>query len=277
MDKLKLGIVGHGFVGKAVEFGFNTPKVDIEIADPRRGTSVDDLSKDLDVVFVAVPTPMGDSGEIDASIVTDVVETLLEETKALILLKSTVTPDIVDRLSRLDLKRFIYNPEFLTEANAEEDFVNSTFNVIGGDMASALTVASIYEKYSKCTNAQPVFTTAVEASFVKYTINTFLSTKVTFFNQLKDQVDRFDNANFSNISSVVKLDPRIGGSHMQVPGPDGRRGFGGACFPKDTNAFHHFSGEEFDLLKKVLDINSAYRLQYELDAREKEQNVKFGD
>ena len=277
MDKLKLGIVGHGFVGKAVEFGFDTPNVDIDIADPRLGTSIDDLSDDVEVVFVAVPTPMGDDGKIDARIVISVVGQLVESTQAIIILKSTVTPDIVEAIAKMAPDRFVYNPEFLTEANAEEDFVNSTFNVIGGDMASALTVASIYENYSKCINAQPVFTTAVEASFVKYTINTFLSTKVTFFNQLKDQVDRFDNANFNNISSVVKLDPRIGGSHMQVPGPDGRRGFGGACFPKDTTAFHHFSGEEFDLLKKVLDVNSGYRLQYELDAREKEQNVKFGD
>ena len=277
MNKLKLGIVGHGFVGKAVEFGFDTANVDIEIADPRLGTSIDDLSSDLDMVFVAVPTPMSDTGEIDASIVRDVVEQLIRDTKSIVVLKSTVTPDIVNELSLLDHKRFVYNPEFLTEANAEQDFVNSTFNVIGGYLATCITVATMYQTYSKCRNAAPVYTSAVEASFIKYTINTFLSTKVTFFNQLKDQVDRFDNADFKSITSAVKLDPRIGGSHMQVPGPDGRRGFGGACFPKDTNAFHHFSEGGFDLLSKVLDINSGYRLQYDLDAREKEQNVKFGD
>ena len=278
LDRLKMAVVGHGFVGKAVSYGFDTHNVDCVAIDPNYGNSVEDLygSKTMDVAFVCVPTPMSDTGRIDDSIVLDVTQKLIDNTNCLVVLKSTVTPEIVQSLASLDPKRFVYNPEFLTEAKANDDFVNAKFNVFGGDLQACADLAAIYNEYSKMLDPQNVFVSATEASFVKYTINTFLSTKVTFFNQLKDLTDKYD-CNFDAIVSAAKLDDRIGDSHMKVPGPDGRRGFGGACFPKDTNAFHYFSGGEFDILKKVLDINSGYRLQYDLDEREKEQNVKFGD
>ena len=69
---------------------------------------------------------------------------------------------------------------------------------------------------------------------------------MTFFNQLKELTDAH-GCNFTNITSAVSLDKRIGNSHMKVPGPDGRRGFGGACFPKDTNAMNYFAEGQFDL------------------------------
>lgn len=272
-----MAVVGHGFVGKAVTHGFDTKRVELVAIDPNYGNSVEDLyeAKSLDVAFVCVPTPMSDTGRIDDSIVVDVTEKLIRNTQCLVVLKSTVTPETVARLAEMSPKRFVYNPEFLTEARAKEDFVNAKFNVFGGDLEACASVAAMYQTYSKMNDPQNVFVSAVDASFVKYTINTFLATKVTFFNQLKDLTDKH-GANFDNIVSAVKLDDRIGNSHMSVPGPDGRRGFGGACFPKDTNALYHFSENSFDLLKKVLYINDTYRLQYDLDEREKEQNVKFG-
>ena len=278
LDRLNMAVVGHGFVGKAVSFGFDTKFVNLVAIDPNYGNSVEDLytAESLDVAFVCVPTPMSSSGRIDDSIVVDVTEKLINNTQCLVVLKSTVTPEIVDRLAKMSPRRFVYNPEFLTEARANQDFVNAKFNIFGGSLEPCTTLAAMYQNYSKMDFPQNVFVTATEASFIKYAINTFLSTKVTFFNQLKDLTDK-QGCNFDNIVDAVKLDERIGMSHMQVPGPDGRRGFGGACFPKDTNAFHYYSGGEFDLLKKVLDINNGYRLQYDLDEREKEQNVKFGD
>jgi len=276
--KLDMAVVGYGFVGKAVHHGFDLDNNTVALIDPNLGTKVEDLyGEKLHVAFICVPTPMSDTGEINASIVREVSDKLFEHTDCLVVLKSTVTPDIVEELSYRYPGRFVYNPEFLTEANAERDFENATFNIFGGDTLPTAKVADYYAHCSKCKNAKPVFMTAVEASFVKYTINTFLSTKVTFFNQMKDLTERMDGVNFDKIVEGVSNDPRIGLSHMAVPGPDGRRGFGGACFPKDTSALYQCSGGEFDLLKKVLDINASYRLQYDLDDREKEQNVKFGD
>lgn len=271
-----MGIVGHGFVGQAVEYGFTNSLVDIDIADPRLGTSIDDLSDDIEAVFVAVPTPMGDDGKINASIVISVVEQLVESTQAIIILKSTVTPDIVEAIAKMAPDRFVYNPEFLTEANAKHDFVEANFHVFGGNDRAVSKAIEYYIQYSNCYHLTNIWScTAPEAAFVKYTINTFLATKVTFFNQLKDEVDNF-GANFGNIIDIVEQDKRMGTSHMDVPGPDGKRGFGGACFPKDTAAMYNFS-DNFELLKQVLTINNNYRKVYELDQREKEMNVTFGD
>src|SRR6056300_53710 len=92
----KIAIVGHGFVGKAVRHGFDLPMNDITIIDPREGTSVEDLyDKDIDFAFICVPTPMSDTGKIDSSIVVDVINKLYDNSKCLVVLKSTVTPDIV--------------------------------------------------------------------------------------------------------------------------------------------------------------------------------------
>ena len=121
---------------------------------------------------------------------------------------------------------------------------------------------------------------ADKASLLKYTVNSFLATKVLFFNEIHDLFERLDtNMSWEDFISVIQLDSRIGKSHMQVPGPDGRYGFGGACFPKDTNALYEFSkshGSDLDLLNKAIEKNNSIRSSYQdLDAREKEQNVQF--
>ena len=115
--------------------------------------------------------------------------------------------------------------------------------------------------------------TVEEASFVKYAINTFLATKVTFFNQLYDAVSQ-TSANFNKIISVVGADPRIGHSHAKVPGFDGKRGFGGACFPKDTAALLNYT-DKMSLLEKVIEINNSYRSSYNKDDRELAQNISY--
>ena len=122
----KIAIVGHGYVGKACEYGFNTKKNKIQLIDPfLYNNSVDDMT-DVDVSFVCVPTPFGADGQIDASIVVDVTNKLIEKTTGLIVIKSTVIPSIVKELSTKN-SRVIYNPEFLTERNALEDFIIGKF------------------------------------------------------------------------------------------------------------------------------------------------------
>ena len=75
------------------------------------------------------------------------------------------------------------------------------------------------------------------ASLVKYTINSFLATKVIFFNEIFNLFNQINsNESWDIFTSIISKDERIGDSHMMVPGHDGRFGFGGACFPKDTSA-----------------------------------------
>ncbi len=265
-------IVGHGFVGKAVDYGFTHPGVEKTIVDPKYGSSLAKLdpwsTAKFDCVFVCVPTPMGDKGKVDSSILDDVLQRL--EGCKLVVVKSTVTPDIARKWS----DNIVYNPEFLTEKSANEQFVDPEFHIFGGIEKSTKRLESIYETYSLCNPCPSLHMTHEEASFVKYTINSFLAVKVTFFNQLYDAISKTD-ASFTKIVKAVGMDDRIHPSHTKVPGFDGKQGYGGACFPKDTSAFVKFS-KQLTLLDKCVKINNSYRSQYKLDEREKEQNVNYG-
>lgn len=284
-NPLKMGIVGHGFVGKAVEYAFYHPMINHFLVDPKYNTSIDNL---IDwcpqIVFVCAPTPQNsETGFVDASIVEDAVLKLMHHTPAFVIVKSTVTPDIVDRLyNSIDPKnfdRFAYNPEFLTEKSACEDFVNAEHHVFGGTDKACDELQQIYDIFSSCKSDKYYRMSACEASFVKYATNAFLATKLTFFNQLRDVVDSFD-CSYNMITRAMGADDRIGIKHTRVPGPDKKRGFGGACLPKDTMALLKFSetrAKKFDLLENVLTINNNYRKTYDLDEREKVNNITFGD
>ena len=271
-----IAVVGHGYVGKAVEHGFNTSHVDLHLIDPYLyGNSVGELQGKvrIDCAFVCVPTPFGADGSIDSSIVEEVVKEL-EYFSCMIVIKSTVTPDVIERLSK-ENDQIIYNPEFLTERNALEDFVNPSMHVFGGKPQYTEQLYKLYNHYSQCKPCPVFHMSAMEASFVKYGINSFLATKVLWFNQFKDIIDDHD-CKYNVIVNAIGSDPRIGQSHTQVPGPDGRKGFGGACFPKDTNAFASFANGDFEILDEVIKLNNIYRKAYELDDREKEQKVNYG-
>ena len=268
---INIGIIGHGFVGKAVSYGFNTANVSQHIIDPRYGNDTSDLPA-CDAVFVCVPTPMSEDGSIDSSIIDSVMLSLVSRLSdfRVIVIKSTITPDIAKKWAIDDV---VFNPEFLKEKSANEDFVNPEFHLFGGHKPYTTILKQIYEDYSLCKPCPAFEVSHAEASIIKYAINSFLSLKVTFFNQLNDLVEE-ENCNFAKIVKVVGSDKRIGASHSLVPGHDGKKGFGGACFPKDTSALVNYT-DKMSLIAKVIEINNAYRSKYEKDDREKEQNISF--
>ena len=277
MNKLtKIAIIGYGFVGKAVEFGFKNTSNDIMIVDPYKGFhDLDDLEAYVpDVTFVCVPSPMGnDSGGIDANIIRDVILKLEQFPSGMVVIKSTITPDLAEEFTRY--KRFVYNPEFLIERNAFDNFINPAFHVFGGRYEYTKRLQTFYKYNSNCNPAPMHHMKAGEASMVKYGINSFLASKVVWFNQYKDYVES-NGGRYNIVSNVIGSDTRIGHSHMTVPGFDGKKGFGGSCFPKDTNALYKNSNEDLlSVLKSVIDANNRYRSVYELDDREKEQNISF--
>ena len=278
-EKFKLGIVGHGFVGQAVDYAFTNPLVEKFFVDPKYNTTIDDLvAWQPNMVFICAPTPMMEDGSVDATIVNDAVLKLVEHTNSGIAIKSTITPAVVKNLMvtvafKQAENRVVYNPEFLTENSAKEQFIHAPFHIMGGSPPAVTGLRSVYEMFSMCSMDNVFVTGPVEASFIKYAINSFMAMKVTFFNQLYDAVTDFGAA-FNNIIAGLEQDPRMGKSHMRVPGFDGKRGFGGACLPKDTAALiHAFSG--FTLLEEVVRINNEYRKEYELDDREKQNNIHY--
>lgn len=276
--RLKLAIIGHGFVGKAVDYGFDHKDVEKIIIDPKLGVTLETCGhKSFDVAFVCVPTPMGEDGSVDASIVKDVVSKLKYEIRtSLIVVKSTITPNIIYSLQLGELGDFVvYNPEFLTERNYAEDFINPDFHILGGKQYFTEKLLHIYQTYSKIKPCPAFFMSGKEASFVKYAINSYLASKVLWFNQLHDSVQSHD-CDYNTVLKAVTSDHRITTSHTQVPGFDGKQGFGGACFPKDTKAFYKFDNS-LTMIKEAIDRNNEYRSRYEKDERELEQNVRYDD
>ena len=280
--ELKIGIVGHGFVGQATDWGFNK-KTSKFIVDPKNGTNIDQLAEfDPELIFVCVPTPMGENGIQDSSIIEAVVQELSAKCQeSIIVIKSTVLPSILEKIEKTNTK-IIYNPEFLREKHANEDFMSSEMIIFGGDKDIASQVSKFYLDHSRCKTTQHIFLDISSSSLVKYSINSFLATKVLFFNEIHDVFNKLkNNDDWKTFIETVSLDKRIGESHMDVPGHDGKKGFGGACFPKDTSALLKYAqdiGVDLDVLKIAINKNNKIRSQYtELGAREKEQNVSFDD
>ena len=279
---MRVAIVGHGFVGKAVDEGLKG--VEKMIIDPNYGTGIEDLQQFMpNLVFVSVPTPMNKDGSIDSSILEDVVFKISATSTMhpIIVIKSTCTPTVIDRLAFVC--KFVYNPEFLTERNAYQDFINPSAIILGvsGDNEEDLHILEdFYRNNTKCNQYAPIVkTTAHTAAFIKYATNTFLANKVIFFNQLKELYDTAGEKDWDTLTKTLSYDKRMGGSHMQVPGPDGRLGFGGACFPKDVAAFLKYGeslGKDLTVLRESAHYNAELRGKYNrLDDRELAQNVNF--
>tara|TARA_B100001741_G_scaffold301516_1_gene289789 strand:- start:32 stop:883 length:852 start_codon:yes stop_codon:yes gene_type:complete len=277
---MKVGIVGFGFVGKALRNGLKDNVDCIEI-DPKLNTDINDLKNHKPhIVFICLPTPMNDDGSQNIDIVNNVIKEINQfDQDLLIVLKSTILPKYIEEISKIS-NNLIINPEFLREKFANEDFINSEIIVFGGDESNCNKLSNFYENHTNCICNDYIITDGISASLIKYTINSFLSLKVIFFNEMKSVFDNLNSNNdWSNFIEALSKDKRIGDSHMSVPGPDGRYGFGGPCFPKDVNALIEYSkeiGSELKLLKKANIINNNIRAQYNnLTAREKEQNIKF--
>jgi len=245
----KIGIIGGGFVGGAMYQNFREI-FDVHVWDideeKRTIKTFESFVDWADLIFVCVPTPMKESGECDTSIVESVVGDIAKlDRRKYVVIKSTVTPGTTERLAESHNMVIGFNPEFLTEANAYNDFRSQPLIIIGADDVGLATVMTqiYYEYNSKVDNvAHVIQRTTKEAELFKYLANCFLATKVIFANEFKKLCDRVD-VDYGRIAEIAMLDKRLGRTHWRVPGPDGQYGFGGSCFPKDTSALLHFADE----------------------------------
>jgi len=263
---MKIGIVGQGYVGTAIKVGFE-PHYTVETYDKYDGfkstVQLFDLVAECKVIFVCVPTPMNTDGTCH----TDIVESVIEEIdkwvssyhkdiKPTVVIKSTVPPGTTDRLHKkyknVDV---IFNPEFLTEANFLEDFKNQNRIILGGIRRGTTKLRQVYSKVFP--HATIVKTNAKYAETVKYFINCFLGTKVSFANEMKMLCDEID-IDYDKVVEYATYDERLGKSHWAVPGPDGDYGFGGHCLPKDISAIVN-EYDDMKLLQVVLDVNNKVR------------------
>jgi UDPglucose 6-dehydrogenase len=243
----KIGIVGLGFVGSAIRQAFNDQYHELELelvlvdTDPTKGTHTYKDLMDCEGVFVCVPTPFGDDGICDTRILENVLSHLKNFT-GVIISKCTAPPHVYQRLNEQYLN-LVHAPEFLTAANANKDYKNGKFAIIGGQVGAYQREAERIINLSQRQLEDVTFCSIQEASMTKYAINSFLATKVIFMNELHKLAEQAGQ-DYEVIAAMMQLDTRIGHSHMRVPGPDGEFGFGGMCFPKDTAALLKYAEEQ---------------------------------
>lgn len=263
MAKKTLMIVGDGFVGGAIRKALE-PHHNIIIQDPPKGYDNGNYRGliNLDGVIICLPTPSDDDGYCDDSLVLDEYYKIRSAFSFVpILLKSTTSVTTLNHLECLEDTGLTFSPEFLTAANAYEDLMNSEHMIFANCMPGDNPFWSdIFVQALR--NVTPVFMRSlVEAGITKYTINSFLATKVTFFNEIHELCERY-GVSYQRVKLATQLDKRIGTSHMDAPGADGLHGWGGACFPKDTSEFlltSKDSGAELELLSKAIELNRNHR------------------
>ena len=272
--RISVGIIGNGFVGEAQAYAFS-PISDICIydLDPLKSTHSIQNVHNCDYVFVCVPTPMFEDGTQDLSYVESVFEMATD--KSLYILKSTVLPGTTDKLSEQypDLK-IIFSPEFLTERTAKLDMLTQSRIILGGELSLTEKAKTLFNKRFKIKNI--IQTDSKTAELTKYMNNTFFATKVSIMNEFKLLCDKI-GANWEDALRGFISDGRIGDSHLNVPGHDGKLGYGGTCFPKDVNALLSFSKKHDIILNTVLGgWNTNLKVRPDKDWEKKEgRSVSF--
>ena len=261
MKEEKIGVIGFGYVGEAIVQSMIPPLYTV-IIDPPKGYTATyyEIEKECSNVFVCVPSPQGIDGHCDTSIAEDVF-TKLKNYRGTIISKVTAPPDFYESWAK-KLPNLVYVPEFLRAQSHIADFANTESIIVGGTVSAYQNEAVRILKQLQPGIKNIEFCGIGQAAFVKYAVNSFLATKVVFMNELQ-QLAETHNYNWKELAYYIKMDRRIGDSHTQVPGPDKQYGFGGACFPKDTEALLKYAedlGINLNILNAAVKKNTLLRL-----------------
>jgi len=297
---MNICVVGVGYVGLVTgtcfaEFGLNVTCVDndpkkidmllggkVPIFEPgleelvakntREGrlhftTELDKGVANALVVFIAVGTPQGDDGAADLHYVWDVAQAIGQNMQdyKVVVTKSTVpvgtgkkVAEIIQRSQKRPIPfDVVSNPEFLREGSAIEDFMRPNRVVVGA--ASEQAKAIMKDLYAPLYLIEtPFVITDVEtAEMIKYASNAFLATKISFINEMAN-ICELVGADVQVVAKGMGLDRRIGPKFLHA-GP----GYGGSCFPKDTEAIAHLAKENdyrFQIVEAVMEVNRRQRL-----------------
>lgn len=311
-----IGVVGGGFVGKAVARGFLEHAKEVRVYDVEKTRATHGLREtwESDFVFICVPTPAGQDGKPNCSIVTEVFgafsKLLLEwdatKLKPVAVIRSTVRPGFTAYMQRLMVSvakssgqlpvGVVHSPEFLTARCAHTDFATPARNIIGrvplrdfpdgdggyngqeAESASANAAERLRKLYAHRFPGVPVqVMTSTESELTKIALNSFFAVKVDFFNMLKCICDSA-NANFDTVLGGMLSDGRVAHAHTKAPGPDGLPGFGGTCLPKDLLNLFTFAekmGVRADLLFAANAHNLFLRGKFDSTLPRAELSAKF--
>lgn len=263
---MKIGIIGNGFVGSAIAWAHRSD--DLVIRDPKmKGSASLDQFTECDAIFVCVPSPpMGnihEDGRCDTSILEQTLKELMFaiiDKPMPIICKTTAPPSAYARLQE-QYPNIVHCPEFLTAADAVNDYSNTSYFVLGGHWDWCVKARTVIQRANMLVSDMFIIVPIKTAALYKYMMNSYLATKVTFMNDFKKLADA-EGVDIKDLAYIAGNDQRIGYTHMSVPGPDGQFGWGGACFPKDLAAIMEEAlslGVELELLGRVEDLNKKHR------------------
>ena len=261
---MSIGIIGYGVVGQAAAKTF---KKSYDVFKYDKFTSLDTFEEiaQCDFVLVSVPTPFDCSKNIvnDQAVVESLNKLKDLNFRNIVIIKSTLPPGFCDSYSKTYDFSIVFNPEFLRESTTpNEDFKNQDTVVIGANERQIFDkTKKMYEKVL-IEDAKYFFTNFKEAEMIKVAQNTMLASRVALANMFFDACEEH-NLDYAKIKKIgFDLFDIIGPHMSQVPGPDGSRGFGGKCLPKDIRAFSTIF--KSSLLMEIINYNDG--LRSDLDA-----------
>ena len=268
MKDYKIGIIGNGFVGESQAFAFS-PVYEVLIFDKNPLKSINTLDEVLncDFIFVCVPTPMKKNGSQDFSFIKNVFDNAKKG--PIYIIKSTILPGVTSELQKkftdLDI---VFSPEFLTERTAKLDMLTQTRIIFGGDKKLTKKCEKLFSK--RFMNRTFIHTDSTTAEYIKYMNNNFFAAKVSIMNEFY-RLGKIINIDWKTALHGFSADQRIGDSHLHVPGPDGKLGFGGTCFPKDINALISFAKDKGT---KMNTLEAAWKTNLEVRPQEDWKGLK---
>ena len=274
---MKIGIIGNGYVGKATcilknhKHFFIIYDINPKLCSPI-GITIDDIIK-TDLIMICVPTPMNKDGSCHLNILKSVIDDIKDKVnldEKIIIIRSTVPVGTCKELN------CYFMPEFLTEKNYLKDFKEREEWIFGlkenNHEQNGIFKNHIYELirsnyyYGNIINNKIKYISSCEAEMIKLFRNNFLAVKISFCNEIAEFCNK-KKINYEKIIDIACSDKRIGKSHTLVPGHDGKKGFGGTCFPKDI---HNLKAEMDKINMTSYIINSTIERNENVDRLEKE-------
>ena len=243
---MRITIAGNGFVGRAHNELLKR-RHEITISDPAFIEYAQGIPSDTEAVIICVATPQGSNGECVMDNVFNVIDASPDVP---MLIKSTISIEgwrmLMDAFPN---RKIAFSPEFLREASWLDDIMNLQTLLVGGKGTNIW--ANIFDIRTEVSDAEALILT-------KYTRNSFLALKVSFFNQMHDLCEEL-GVNYKAVAHYTGIDPRITESHTNVTED---RGFGGHCFPKDTSALvktAQRNNVELSILEQAISYNKKIR------------------
>ena len=247
MNKINVGVIGCGVIGGALIKWIEEHNTNCNIlrSDPPKGFN-DDMSK-ADIIFISIHIPTEEDLSQDLTLLEQIIDNCPDVP---IFIRTTMKPGTCDMLSKKHNKSVNFMPEFLTERTAVQDFYNQP--MVFTNSVELLKKIFIGKEY--------IVMNSLEAEVTKYAHNVFGALKVTYFNGIYEYCQKL-GIDYENVHKGVLLSGYINRPHTDVPGPDGKFGYGGKCFPKDVNAFIDcIKGCELQrIMELVPEINDSYR------------------